>query len=404
MAVNRPIVTPVAILLVSIMTEGMFLISPAIQTIADAFPDVPLNTVALTVTLLNLMMIPTTIIVGYIEGKYISCKNLILIGSVMFVVAGVLPVFLTDFNAILVTRVFVGIAMGIVTPLSSTLILRYFEGDRQKTMMGIQTAVKNFGGVVCSAFAGMLAVISWKYPFWSHLIGLVPLVMVYFWVPDLVVDASDGERLSDETTIRGKGEAKMSSGVWGVAFSAFVLVLCLYPALIYMSSIIAENEFGTATDAGVGHAIYTAAGIFAGLVYGFLKSRANYFTLSIGLALECLGLILAATANSLLVFDFGLLLIGISFGVVMTECLILMNALVPGSRQSFALGLTICAMNCGAVVSPYYLVLLKNLFGDSGLQGALLYAAITSGLVGIAATFFLARWRNNTDNQRLHLS
>src|SRR5699024_12087171 len=105
-----------------------------------------------------------------------------LIGLVIYIISGVGAQFTTNIETLLGFRFLLGAGVGLVMPLSFTLISDYFQGREQVKMMGYNTAFSNFGGIVTMLLAGYLAAINWRMPFNVYWLGLIIFLLVFFFL------------------------------------------------------------------------------------------------------------------------------------------------------------------------------------------------------------------------------
>ncbi len=377
----------VAILFIALQGEGMNLITPALQTIATAFPSVPFSSIVLVVTITNLVLIPISLLIGVIDRRIITSKNLAIIGLVLFVVAGAAPYFLTNFAAILVARGFYGIGLALCTVLPASLMLQYFKDSSQARLMGYATATRTLGGVVSAAIGGVLAVSGWQYAFLGHLIAIPSLIAVVIWLPrdELPARASRAERAG-----RAPAE-RLPASIYLVAVVALVMALTVYPILTFMSTIIADQHLGNAATAGLANSIFAGGGVVAGLLYPLLKKLSARYVITLGFVLLIAGQACMISAASVAMLIAASALAGIAFGVILTEVFVLCDQLSPNSRVSMGVGLAVGFMNIGAFASAYLFTWVMGLLGQSDLRLSFVTGVVINVVVATAFTLVVSR-------------
>ena len=70
-----------------------------------------------------------------------------------------------------------GIGAGLIIPLSTGLISRYFTGEYRVRQFGYSSAITNMTLVVATAVTGYLAEVHWRLPFAVYLLPLISLVL-----------------------------------------------------------------------------------------------------------------------------------------------------------------------------------------------------------------------------------
>src|SRR5699024_8653889 len=168
--------TIISIVMATVMAGAA--ISPALGLIAEQFSHVDEVWIKLVLTAPSLMVIPFSFVSSYLTRK-ISKRMIVLIGVAIYVVTGVGAQFSQSIEVLLAFRFILGAGVGLVMPLSFTLISDHFEGEERATMMGYNTAFSNVGGIVTMLLAGYLAGFGWSVLFNVYWIGLIIFILVY---------------------------------------------------------------------------------------------------------------------------------------------------------------------------------------------------------------------------------
>ena len=345
----------IAVLSVFFVQMGVGTITPAIASIAAAFPDVPFTSLLLVSTLAVLMSVPATLISGRLAGGVVKYKTLLIIGMILFIGGGMAPYFMTtsSFTAILIVRAIFGIGLGIVTPLGAALIIAFFDGEVRAQMMGLSGVVGNVGGILFQLLGGFAATISWEYAFLVHGLGIITLVIVLF-LPEPA-----------KAPVQAVGEAKpkLPGAVFAFAGLIFFLMVLIYPMLVNMSSIIAAGGMGTAGDAALVLTMFTVGGMLGGLifakVFGIFKSN----TMPVGVALIAVAMVSIGLGNSIAFMYIGTTIAGIGLSFIMPSIFMNLGAAVHPSQMPTASGIVMASMNVGGFCSAYFFALLAGVMG-----------------------------------------
>jgi len=173
-----------AILSVSVLTiMASAAVAPALGKIRLAFPDANATLIKLVLTLPPLIIIPFSLLSGWLVYR-VSKKALMITGLLIYLLAGCGGGFARNITELLVIRAILGIGVGLIMPLSTTLVGDFFQGPERSKMMGQATSLQNLGGVIFQITAGYLAVISWRYAFGVYSLALVILLLIIFWLPE----------------------------------------------------------------------------------------------------------------------------------------------------------------------------------------------------------------------------
>lgn len=182
---------------ITLSTMAIVLLAPVVPQLMAEFKDVPnadylvpmvLTTPALCVAILSTFA-------GSL-GDYLGRRRLLIASLAIYGFLGLAPVFLHDLTAILVSRVFVGIAEAFVMVTSTTLIGDYFQGGRRDKWLAAQTAVASISALIFFNLGGLLGQSGWRTPFWMYGSALLMLMLVlaFTWEPGRDAAPAEGGR------------------------------------------------------------------------------------------------------------------------------------------------------------------------------------------------------------------
>lgn len=367
-----------AIYSVFFLTSGLGIVNPAIQGIAEAFPDLPLTTIMMISTLPSLFLIPATLIAGALAGDKVKFKTLAVIGIIVFIIAGVAPAFLSDFSGILVSRAFIGIGVGIAFTISSSIVLRLFEGPQQGNILGVGNVVSSLANVLMALVAGVLVTISWNYVFYIHLIGVVALILVLIGLPE-------PEKIKKTSSESGP-KAKLSIGVYILASLAGISMLLVYPLMTGISTIVVTKSFGTAAAAGLALSFLTVGGMIGNTFFGKLHQKLQKFTLTFDFIIAIIGLAVVYYASNIIGIYIGFVILGIGYMLVVPTLMMDIGSIVSPERIPLASGFVIAFMNVGAFLSPYYVNLIGTITGVIDVEFVVFVSLILFVIMAVVYT------------------
>lgn len=362
MAKSRSMVT-FAVMSVFFVAMGIGTITPAIQSIADAFPDVAFSTLLLVSTLPSLLIIPATLFSGAMAGTKIGYRPLLLVALILFLAGGVAPAFLNNFTTIFLSRAVFGIGIGLLSPLGNALVLGLFEGQERANMLGLGGVVMNLGGIAFQMLGGFLAAISWRYAFLAHGLAVISLLVVLFLLPE-----------PEKVEVPAGPKATMPLAVYVISLLFGIAMMLNYPMLVNMSTIIISGNLGTAASAGMVLSMFTVGGMVAGSIFGKLHQIVQRFTISVGLTITALGMALVYYANSLLTLTVGTTGVGIGFGLVMPAVMMILGTIVPPHAFAIASGILMAVMNAFAFLSTYYIEFIARVTGEPAIKSPIFIA------------------------------
>jgi len=159
------------------------MIAPAVASIAEAFPKATDLQINVLTSLHAGMVIPFSFISGYLV-RYFSKKNIVLVSCLLYLVGGIGGAFSPDIYFMLATRAILGIAVGLMIPISITLISDYYEGEERTQTLGLQSAATNLGGIIAIVISGFLATLGWSFSFYAYGLGGIIFFIVLFFIPN----------------------------------------------------------------------------------------------------------------------------------------------------------------------------------------------------------------------------
>lgn len=179
----KSLLLKISILSISLLTVmASAAISPALAKIRQAFPGIDITLVKLVLTLPSLLIIPFSLLGGWLASR-MNKKNVLFIGLVIYLLAGVGGGFAQNITQLLIIRGLFGIGVGLIIPLSVSLIADFYEKQERAKMMGLSGSVSHFGGVIFLLLSGWLASISWRYAFAVYGLALAIIVIIALWLP-----------------------------------------------------------------------------------------------------------------------------------------------------------------------------------------------------------------------------
>ena len=372
----------VGIYLCAILMMGAIGVSSNLTNITNAFPGVsPTTIVAYMVSIPCLIVIPMTIITGKLMGS-IPKKTLMIIGVLLWLVGGVVPVAMNSLGAIFVMRIIFGIGLGMVQSLCAALVTENFEdpAERGKTM-GTMTAFQMLGAILFSIIAGNLGTIQWNIAFLVHLMAVISLIAAIVCIPYRKPEkiAKTGEKVKFHPT--------GMMWIWAIAFFVYMIAGQTYSNSA--SAIIAEKGLGGSAAAGYSLAIFALGGLIMGFIFGKILQACKKLTLSIGCILLAASYLIMTFAPNIGVSYLGAFVCGLAFSICMPCILTGAGNSVEQSSSDMAVSIATCLQNAGMAICPYIVapvgaaLAVSTGGGFSENQWAMIFAVIVVVILAI---------------------
>lgn len=158
-------------------------VTPIEGSLRTIFPDATDFKIQLLTVLPNLVIIPFVLL----SGKLSESRHKIAVivsGTILFLVAGVLSIFTSSLNMLIIMSCLLGAGCGLVLPFSTGLVADVFAGKYRVKQMGIVSAIGNISLVAATFAVGFLVTgqleHTWHRAFFVYLIPLLSLVLLPF--------------------------------------------------------------------------------------------------------------------------------------------------------------------------------------------------------------------------------
>ena len=381
---NVSIMATIAVFCTFGLAMGSNAINPAMQTIIQHWA--PMGVDVLTVRLMNtvpsLVVVFATILAGWLVGKYVSYRVMAIAGFAIFTIFGTLPAIFNDnFTFILVCRAFLGLGMGLVSPLGAALCFKFYDHQKAAAYVGYGAIVKNFVSIVMVAIAGVLCVMAWELTFYVYLIGIVGLVWVIMFMPEpapVEQPHAAGEKL----------KRHIDSYVVIGSITMFVMMIVQFVVQISLSTWFDMLGVGGPGESAAALNFYTAAGIVASLLFGVMNKRIRRWVIPIGLLVGGIGGILVRIGASLPVLTAGVACVGFGFMLVTPAFVSGIGKRLDPASQALGTSIMLASINIGAFLNAYYQSALTAVFGEGYLAVGMTAIAVVFLALAVVYLFF----------------
>ena len=160
---------------------GPTLLAPSLPNLQEHFKDIAyiqtLSKLILTLPALFIMIFSP--IAGFVLAKGNKLK-IIFSALIVWSLVGASGYFLDNIYLLLLSRAILGVATAFIMTGIGTLLGDYYKGVAREKMLGLQNFFMAFGGAIFLIIGGLLANISWKYPFLVYLSGIFILIYAIF--------------------------------------------------------------------------------------------------------------------------------------------------------------------------------------------------------------------------------
>ena len=201
-------------------------VSPILGKLSAIFPHSTELDIQMLSSLPSLLIIPFIILSGKLTEK-INNILLLQVGLVIFSLSGILYLLSTKMWQLIAVSALLGIGSGLIVPLSTGLISRFFTGAYRTKQFGLSSAITNITLVLATVLTGYLAEVNWHLPFVVYLFPLVSIVLSFY--------------LKKNISPYPEGPADSSFGKFGIQIPHLMQIMSFYGLATYLVIIISFN-------------------------------------------------------------------------------------------------------------------------------------------------------------------
>lgn len=360
-------------------------VSPAIYSICMAFPEVSTSTVQLVITLPTLSICVVAPLYGWLSNK-IQPRRLIIFGLALFVAAGCMPVFLNSLPLIMLCRVLLGVGTGITMPAALSIIPVFYSGKVRDKFIGFNQGVGSLGCIFMQVIGGYFADVDWHLSFLAYAVGIVSLVLVVLFLPDIPMDKLNaGVDRGEKVSIW----RRVSPRLYGLTL---VFVVCMVFVCIPTTNLdlmIQGKGIGTAASTGLALSVYTVGSFLGSVAFGYVKKACGIYTFTLAYLFCGAGFILLSGAGSMGGVFAAMIVAGLGMGCLM--CAYIGRAAEIASSLAwvaFSIALVNAANGFGNFIHPTFVGLLDSVYGGVYGSRAILIAGAALTAMGVVVGVF----------------
>ena len=347
-----PLITLIGIFSISALNALPGLaVSPILGDLNKIFPSATDLEIQMLSSLPSLLIIPFILLSGKLTEKV---NNLLLlqVGLTIFGVSGILYLLSGKMWQLIAISAMLGIGSGLIVPLSTGLISRYFVGGYRTRQFGYSSAITNITLVLATTLTGYLAEVNWHLPFLVYLFPFISIFLTCYLKKDL-----SGYHPKDDvpaSTVKEMGKR-------GIDVKALVKLMAFYGLATYLVIIVSFNlpflmeEYGLSSGrAGILISLFFLAIMAPGFVLNKIVQMLGRRIYMICLLLIACGMGIILVSRSEILIALGCILNGLAYDKTS-------DVAVP-HKVTLALAF-VMAMNYVAILlCPFIVNIAQNLF------------------------------------------
>lgn len=330
------------------------ILTPSIAAFSHHFVGTDITTIMFANSITGIVSVPVSVLAGAVL-HHIGFKPAAVLGILVMTLGGAFPFLMpdiTDYTYVIVSRVVVGLGLGVMFPVGNATIIAFFDGEQRSRLLGLGITIQFVFNLVYTTAAGYLTELGWNYSFLAYLIGLVPLAMALAWMPEakpLVAAAREREMQQRQSGTR----ERVPRAVWGYALFALAGWTCVVTVQVVTSTILDVRGLAGPGEAALVINCCGIGTILCGIAFPYLVRLFRSRLFGVAAVLMVVGIMPCFVAESPLVYALGVFVLGFGGSAFFTAAQNATGNIAPKSRVPFVSGIMTSMMNLGPFLAPY---------------------------------------------------
>ena len=243
-----PLITLIAIWSISALTSLPGLaVSPILGDLTKIFPKATDLDIQMLTSLPSLLIIPFILLGGKLTEK-VDYVRVLKVGLWLFAASGILYLISNRMWQLIVVSALLGIGSGLIIPLSTGLVSRYFVGIYRVKQYGLRSAITNFTLVIATAVTGYLAEVSWHLPFLVYHLPLISILLVGHLKEDRTGEvaftpspSSSADTTKDNDASEQSTSIDIGGSKFGIHIKHLIELMLFYGVITYIVVVVIFN-------------------------------------------------------------------------------------------------------------------------------------------------------------------
>ena len=355
----------ISVLSVFAFGNCMGAVDGALSKIADAL-NVE-HTIALYVgSIPALTSMFSGLFLGIVAGKKLPYKITAVCCAILMIVAGTIPFMAKNFATLLITRCFFGLGLGGMMSLQNPIATKLIPLQRRASILGVGTCIAFTFQCILQLVGGILADVHWNLVFLTHLILIIPLIVMIFFLPKIKLDPPQEKH---------EEKSKLPAAAILMCIVIGIVTLNLAP-LLFGSAFYVAAISDSATVAAIIAMLFSIGCMIGGLIYPKLYKVLGGKCFTAFLIIGAAGLLVSASAKTIPILAVGFFIGGISFSSMQAGLMMLIGLICAPQRVGFASALMMIFVNLGGFLCSSWEMVIGLVTGDSLYMPLFIGAAI----------------------------
>lgn len=327
---------------------GVSLLSPVLPALRTTFGITDAQ-VGLIITVYTLPGIVLTPFVGLAADRIGRRRTLVPL-LLLFGVAGSAIAVTNTFRQVLILRFVQGVGASALVTLAITLAGDYYEGRRQRAVIGLNSSALGIGAAIYPVIGGVLAGVRWELPFAffgvSLFVGLIALVVIE--------DQQTREAEPLRTYLARIQQVATEPRAFGIYLAAFSTFFLYYGAVLTALPLLLADQYGVVEPyLGLILGVVSLTNALVAALYGRIQAVTSVESLiAIGFSMFGVALLGVRVASSPAHIAVLLVIYGVGFGLVMPSLNTSVVSIASAEQRASMLGIQTSMLRVGQTLGP----------------------------------------------------
>ncbi|WP_293667427.1 MFS transporter [uncultured Parabacteroides sp.] len=351
-------------------------VSPILGKLSAIFPHSTELDIQMLSSLPSLLIIPFIILSGKLTEK-VNNIFLLQVGLVIFSLSGVLYLVSTKMWQLIAVSALLGVGSGLIVPLSTGLISRFFTGAYRTKQFGLSSAITNVTLVLATVLTGYLAEVNWHLPFVVYLFPLISIVLSFY----LKKNISPYPAVSPQAAqSRTETDINCSFGKSGIQIRHLIQIMLFYGLATYLVIIISFNlpflmkEYHfTSGNSGLMISLFFLAIMAPGFVLNQIVSYFGKKTKFACMLSIAAGMALILVSRTEWLIGLGCILAGLGYGIIQPIAYDKTTRTAIPAKVTLALAFVMAMNYLAILLCPFIINVFKDMFHIETQQFAFIF-------------------------------
>ncbi len=346
-----------AILSLSLMLVSTYSISAILPFMLDYYKGCSSRQVDILISIPS-FAIMLTILASTWLARYLNERLMITGGLLLLSLSGIAPLFIQDYPFVLLTRILLGLGIGLVNSRAVSMISERFDGTERTALLGYRSAAETLGNALLTFAAGQLLLFHWTKAFLIYAFGFVILAFYLLFGSDRQACISASSHTGSSPSVKSGGSSRM---ILFYAVSAGCLICTSSSISMRIPLLVLEKSYANESQASTVLGLFLLVGIISGILYEKLTSLVHGHLFSASALACCIGLLVIVRADSIPVLTAGAVISGLAHTAAITCVFNGLPVHLPIELIHTATSIVLLGCNLGASLTPFVIGFAEHL-------------------------------------------